>query len=96
MLFAETLALAKSQNINILDLDIAYEVACIFGEKNTQYEDLCKATYNLYMKTDRMSINCLATALKECLKHCEVSLDRVLAWEEDFNYVVEYACSLDL
>lgn len=96
MLFAETLALAKSQNINILDLDIAYEVACIFGQEHERYEDICKAVYNLYMKTDRMSINCLACALQQCIDEGEVSLDRVLAWEEDFDYVVEYACSLDL
>jgi len=96
MTFTQTLALAKQHNIDILDLDVAYEVACIFGEEHERYEDICKAVYNLYMKTDRMSINCLACALQQCIDEGEATLDGVLAWEEDFNTVVEWACSLDL
>lgn len=96
MNYTQTLALAEAHDINICTLIIADEVRCTFGRNHERYEDVCNAVYNLYMKTDRLSVACLTEALSQMLNKYGATLDNVLHYGQDFDEVIELACSLDL
>ena len=94
MNYTETLALAKAQNIDISKLTIAYEVECSYeeGVNTPRFEDICKAVYNLWLKTEGLEVCQLISALKDAIKTQGCTLDGVLAYEDDWNMVIDLAC----
>ncbi len=91
MSYAKNLALARANNINILALDIGYEVACIFGEDHPQFEHICAVVERAYCKYD-LSINDIAWSLHEMLHDGSVTLESFLDYGEDYHKVLENAC----
>lgn len=94
MTFSEQLALAKQNNINIAELNIAYEVECSYeeGANTPRFEDICKAVYNLWLKTEGLEVCQLISALKDAIKTQGCTLDGVLAYKDDWNMVIDLAC----
>lgn len=94
MTFSEQLALAKQNNINIAELNIAYEVECSYeeGVNTPRFEDICKAVYNLWLKTEGLEVCQLISALKDAIKTQGCTLDGVLDYEDDWNMVIDLAC----
>lgn len=97
MTYAENLALAKEHNIDIAMLDIAHEVACCYpkGTKTKRFEDICRAVYNLWLDTYKISINQLVLALKDGIETQDCTLDDVLARGESWDLVIDLACQID-
>lgn len=94
MTFSEQLALAKQNNINIAELNIAYEVECSYeeGVNTPRFEDICKAVYNLWLKTEGLEVCQLISALKDAIKTQGCTLDGVLAYGDDWHMVIDLAC----
>lgn len=94
MNYRETLEFAKANKVDIAKLMIANEVECVF-KSNSRFEDKCQAIYNLWLKTEGITINQLCLALQYGITKGELSLDRVLKYEEDFDEVIELAIQCD-
>jgi len=94
MNYTETLKKAKEHNIDIIKLDVAYEVECCYenGTNEPRYEDICKAVYKLYMKTEGLSINQICLALKDGIKNEGCTLDDVLNYGNSWDMVIDLAC----
>jgi len=94
MTYTETLALAKAHNIDIAQLAIAYEVACCYeqGIETPRFEDICRAVYNLWLKTDHIEVNTLVLALQDAIDNEGCTLDDVLSYGESWHMVIELAC----
>lgn len=94
MTFSEQLALAKQNNINIAELNIAYEVECSYeeGVNTPRFEDICKAVYNLWLKTEGLEVCQLISALKDAIKTQGCTLDGVLTYGDDWHMVIDLAC----
>jgi len=94
MNYRETLKLAKANHINICELLVADEVACVFGLRNPCYERICEIVYQMYMKTEGLTANDLANSLREMLDDREVTLTDVCEYGEGYDLVIENACYL--
>ena len=54
--YRETLAYARTHNIDPTELSIAYEVESVFGETD-DFESICQLVYEAYLKCDNYDIN---------------------------------------
>ena len=93
--YKQVLELARTNNIDIYALHIADECEAIFGEDHPEFEKLCNALNELYLNTYHLSCETLLAALKYALEQGDVKLENMREGTEDFNLVVELACSMD-
>ena len=65
MNFKEQLQVAKQHELNLVDLDVAYEVHCLFGEEvnDEEFEWVCAFIKEIYLTTDGFFIPPLTIAL---------------------------------
>lgn len=65
MTFKETLNRAKEQNINPIDLEIAYELDCMLEHEidDETFEEACSLIYDTWCKYEDVSVWCLAKAI---------------------------------
>ena len=83
MTFKETLTLAKQHNINVIDLDVAYEVHCQAYDKNlndSDFEKMCYEIERAYMKSEYITIAAITEALIEMINE-GISIDKIDTWE---------------
>jgi len=94
MTYTENLALARAHNVDIVMLNIAYEVECCYeqGTDTPRFEDICEAVYNLWLKTEHIEINTLVLALKDGIETQGCTLDNVLHYGESWDMVIDLAC----
>lgn len=75
--YKEQLEIAKSNNINIVALLVAYEVHCTFDWLNeVEFEETCKLIKTAYLKSDNIDIWKLCHALYNLC--CEVDFEETL------------------
>ena len=97
MTYLEQLQTAQDNNIAALDLYIAQVVAWNFFEFHPRFEDLCSAVRAIWLKTNNISLEDIAYALKERLADDSVTLDAVMRKDtEDFKKVCDFAYELSL
>ncbi len=88
MNYKQTLETAKKNEINVLDLYIAYEMEAQLAEVEFEplaevFETLCYYTSRIYLKYDDVNIsNCVCAVLKEFVKGTLSSID---IWDFDLS-----------
>ena len=82
MTFKETLTLAKQHNINVIDLDIAYELSVLSEASDLEFnsdlfERACYEIKRAYMKSEYVSICAITQALLEMLELEVANIDDI-------------------
>ena len=80
--FKETLNLARQHGINVIDLDVAYElsIAIIASDLNLneeQFETACYEIKRAYMKSEYVSICAITHALADMLELEITTIDEI-------------------
>lgn len=67
MTYREQLTKVQEQGISICDLEIANELDCVLDFEYTeeQFEQLCEFCENAYLKSENITVNALALAVKD-------------------------------
>ena len=70
MNFRETLNKARELDIQVLTLEVAFEVSCEIEDLNEeQFEKVCHLVERAYLKSDNIEVGAITQAIKEMLEN---------------------------
>lgn len=98
MKYSETLALAKANNIDILDLMVADEVDCQNDNiiKDDDYEMICDYVKRLYLKTEHIALDCIVCGVLTEIKKGDLTIDKIKNHQdrtEDYD-ILDIICQI--